>query len=130
MSPLTATILISAFLLVDGIIVLAVFTMAAGEVKSLAKHFPQVPPQIHSERRNFQSFSLGYYNFGWCFHVIADPQYVHMLPALLFRKLGVPNFSIPRRELKDPKKCFGGVIVTVRNEKLRGPRWCLAPDLR
>lgn len=130
MSALTATILISAFLLVDSIIVLAVFTMAAGEVKSLAAHFPSREPQIHAERRNFQSFSLGYYNFGWCFHVIADAQYVHMLPAWLFRKLGVPNFSIPRRELKDPKKCFAGVIVTVRDEQLRGPRWCLAPDMR
>ncbi|MBL8875447.1 MAG: hypothetical protein JNM86_06590 [Phycisphaerae bacterium] len=130
MSPLNATILISAFLLVDGIIVLAVFNLAAGEVKSLAKHFPQVTPQIHAERRNFQSFSLGYYNFGWSFHVIADADYVHMLPAWLFRKFGVPNFSIPRAELKDPKKCFTGVVVTVRNEQLRGPRWCLAPDLR
>lgn len=130
MSPLTATILLSAFLLLNAFIVLAVFNIAANSLKSLAADFPARAPQIHAERRNFQSFSLGYFNFGWCFHVIADAQYVHMLPALLFRKLGVPNFSLPRAELKNPTKCFAGVIVTVRNEQLRGPRWCLAPEIQ
>lgn len=129
MSPLTATLVISAFLVVDGIIVFAVFNMAAGEVRSLAAHFPAREPQIHAERRDFQSFSLDLFNFGWSFHVVADRDYVHMLPAWLFRKLGVPKFSIPRSELKDPRKCFGGVKVTLRGQALAGPRWCLAPDL-
>lgn len=130
MSPLTATILLSAFVLLDAIVVFSIFTIAANQLKSLAKHFLEAAPQIHAERRNFQSFSLGLFNFGWSFHVIADADYVHMHPAWLFRKLGVPNFSLPRAELKDPQKCFGGVKVTLRNETLRGPRWCLAPDLR
>lgn len=129
MSPLTAAVLLSAFLL-DGIIIFAVFNMAAGEVKSFAKHFPAHEPLIHAQRRNFQSFSLGLFNFGWSFHVIADTNYVHMLPAWLFRRLGVPNFSIPRTELKDAAKCFGGAVVTIRGTKLRGPRWCLVPTLQ
>lgn len=130
MSPLTATLIILSFFILDGIVVMAVLNYAAGELHSLAKKFPPVPPQIHAEHRNFQSFSLGLMNFGWCFHVIADADYVHMHPAWLFRKLGVPNFSLPRTELKDPAKCFGGVRVTLRNETLRGPRWCLVPDSR
>ncbi|MBS0188726.1 MAG: hypothetical protein JSS51_11695 [Planctomycetes bacterium] len=129
MSPLTLTILISSFLLLDAMVVAAVFSLGAAELKSLAADFPAREPQIHAERRNFQSFSLGLMNFGWCFHVIADRDHVHMLPALLFRKLGVPNFSLPRAELKDPRQCLGGVQVTLRGRDLKGPRWCLAPDM-
>jgi len=126
-SPLTATLLIAAFVLLDLIVVCAVLNIAANELKSFAAKFPPVPPQIHAEHRNFQSFGLGLINCGWCFHVTSDPHYVHLFPALLFRKLGVPSLSIPRTELKDPKKCFGGVRVTVAGNDLRGPRWCLAP---
>lgn len=129
MTPLAATLFIAAFVILDLIVACAVLNIAATELKSLAADFPAREPQIHAERRNFQSFSLGLMNFGWCFHVIADRDHVHMLPALLFRKLGVPNFSIPRSELKDPRKCLGGVQVTVRGRDLKGPRWCLAPDM-
>lgn len=129
MSTAATIVLISAFVLMDLMVVSAVLTMSAGEIKSFAAKFPPVLPQIHAERRNFQSFGLGMLNCGWSFHVAADRAYVHLFPAWLFRTLGVPNFSIPRSELKDPKKCFGGVRVTVAGNDLRGPRWCLAPEM-
>ncbi|MBL8886597.1 MAG: hypothetical protein JNK16_08050 [Phycisphaerales bacterium] len=125
MTPLTATLIIAAFVILDVIVVTAVLNIAASELKCFAAKFPPVPPQIHSERRNFQSFGLGLINCGWCFHVTSDPHYVHLYPVWLLRKLGVSSFSIPRTELKDPRKCFGGVRVTVAGNDLRGPRWCL-----
>jgi hypothetical protein len=124
-TPLTATFIIAAFVILDVIVVTAVLSIAAGELKSFARNFPPVSPQVHAERRNFQSFGIGLINCGWSFHVVSDPQYVHLYPVWLLRKLGVSSFSIPRTELKDPRKCFGGVRVTIAGHDLRGPRWCL-----
>lgn len=131
MSPTNVTLFLAAVVVLDLIVVAVIFKTAAGELKTFSAKYPPVPPQIHAERRNFQSFSLGILNCGWSFHVTSDPTHVHLFPAWLFRRLGVPNFSIPRTELKDAKKCFGGAVrVTVCGKDLRGPRWCLAPDLR
>lgn len=130
MSSTNIAILVAAFFVFEAIIVTGILSLAASEVKSLAKHFPPVEPRAGAESRWFQSFALGFFNFGWCFHVVADAEYVHMRPVWMLRRFGVTGFSIPRAELTKPRRVFGGVKVTVRGETLRGPRWCLAPDLR
>jgi hypothetical protein len=123
-------ILIGVFFVLDAIIVGCVLHLAAGELKSFVRHFPPVEPQPGHESRSFQTIALDTFNFGWCFHIASDRDHVHLRPTWFLRRFGVTPCSIPRAALANPRRTFRGASVTVRGHTVRGPRWCLMPDLR
>lgn len=128
MSPTTLTILILVFFCVDAIVVYAIFSIAAGELRTLATRFPSVPVKPGAERRTFQSFRLDLFNFGWSIHATLDATHLHLQPAWLFRRFGAGACSIPREQLKAARRTLTGAKVELRGTTLHGPRWCLLAD--
>ncbi|MEO1534442.1 MAG: hypothetical protein AAFS11_02630 [Planctomycetota bacterium] len=121
-------IFISLFLAVDAVIVWVVLRGAAGGWNGLAEKHPQTTPIEPSETRRFQSFALGMFNLGFCIHVTADPERLHLMPVTPMRLLGMRPMSLPWEalDLKPPgrRKNWRTARVGVGLD-LHGPAWCL-----
>lgn len=93
---------------------------------ALASRFPAVPPEPDAVRREFQSFSVGVLNLGWCVHVAVDAAHLHLEPSLVARRWGCRAMSIPWSEVRPAGKGIMGFRkVTVGMTTLSGPAWCL-----
>jgi hypothetical protein len=94
----------------------------------LQKQFPAKPILPEHVRRNFQSFSIGIFNFGWSLHTIVDDDHLHFIPIRLMRWFGCQTVSVPWDEVLDhpqPGKSKYTVLVKIANQTILGPRWCL-----
>lgn len=95
MSGVQIALLVALVLAVDAVVVWVIVRGAVGGWNKLAaEHAPTVPIEP-SETRRFQSFALGLINLGFCIHVTADPERLHLTPVLPMRVLGLRPLSLP-----------------------------------
>jgi hypothetical protein len=122
----STTILILAFvastMAVDWFVMRALVRTGWG---TLAEKFPPQPVAPDAVRRDFQSFSFDFYNFGKCVHAAADSGHLHLLPAAFLRWLGCGPMSIPwdRIELRSRRRSTAKAAVA--GIAIKGPAWCL-----
>lgn len=92
------------------------------------REFPAVSPAPDAVRRNFQSFSVGLLNLGWCIHVAVDRDRLHLTPAWLARVAGYRAASVPWAQVEHVGP-FGGraFIVRIGGTAFVGPAWALSP---
>lgn len=128
MSALVIAILVVLYLGMDALLVYATLSSAAGEMQSLARRFPALPPVPGAKRREFQSFRLDLLNLSWSLHATLDATHLHLEPAWLLRQLGAVPVSIPRDRLTNAKRTLTGAKAMLGATVLRGPRWCLLPS--
>lgn len=121
-------ILVVGMVTMDSIIVWAIFSsFRAGTWAPLAKSFPPVVPTPSAVRRDFESFSFGMFNLGWCLHVAVDEAYLHLYPAWALRVAGTTPISVPWGAVtlrpKAPKR--GPIRARLGKQNITGPAWCL-----
>lgn len=125
-------LVISLFLTVDAVVVWALLRGAAAGWNRLAQAHPPVAAAEPSETRRFQSFALGIFNLGYCIHVTADPDRLHLTPVRPLRLLGMRPMSLPWNalELRPPGWRKSWRTARVRPSAgsgldLHGPAWCM-----
>ncbi len=93
----------------------------------LPRDFPATEPGGDAVWRRYQSFRLGLLNLGYCIHVAADDQYLHLVPIKPLRAFGGRPASIPWDAIRIESRSGRGKWITVRvgTHTLRGPSWCL-----
>ena len=93
----------------------------------LPREFPAREPGDDAVWRRYQSFRLGLMNLGYCIHVAADEQYLHLVPIKPLRILGGRTASIPWEAIRIENRSRRGKWITARvgTHTLRGPSWCL-----
>jgi hypothetical protein len=134
MQGVIIAIIVLAFVSLDALIVWALFRhFLVGVWGPLAGKFPRVPEADGAVRRDFQSFSFGLFNLGYCVHVTVDEDHMHLDPALFLRVIGARAMSIPweRIELRSRPREQGYLKARVDQQDFRGPAWCLrlaSPD--
>ena len=118
-------IAIAAFVTVlDLVIVVTIIRWGWGP---LPRDFPATEPGDDAVWRRYQSFRLGLMNLGYCIHVAADEQYLHLVPIKPLRACGGRPASIPWDAIRIEKRSRHGKWITARvgTHTLRGPSWCL-----
>lgn len=123
--------IVSALVAIEIVVVVLVCRALVGSTfGELARAYPPASPGPNCESRGFQSFSFGIVNLGWCVHVDADEAWVHLRPAWIARRMGMPAVSLPRDQIVVEKTRWSKAFVKVGAQALAGPAWCLAPGLR
>lgn len=128
MTPLNITIAVVIFVVMDLIIIGAVFSVAAGSARTIAEKFPAKAVRPDAVRREFQSVAIGMGNWGGSYHLAVDEQHLHMEPAWLMRKLRVRTASVPWDQVKRARGTLprrGRGIATIGGETVRLPVWAL-----
>lgn len=132
MSPLTITILVTAIVLFDLMIVAAVLTAVSASIRTISKQFPPVAPAADAVTKNFQSFKLGLLGLGKCIHASVDEHYLHLRPCMLARWIRVPPMSVPWAQVQVTGSTFASRLKLGKSLKaklgtldIEGPEWCL-----
>ncbi len=124
---MTTAIVIAIAVCVTALDVMIVFTIIHWGWGPLSREFPATKPGDDAVSRRYQSFRLGLLNFGYCIHVAADEQYLHLVPIKPLRACGGRPASIPWDAIRIEKRSRHGKWITARvgTHTLRGPSWCL-----
>jgi hypothetical protein len=124
MNPLVIVAIILAFVIAELTIVLIIVRSTLVGVSDVLVRFPKQEPLPAAERRRFQGLSFGLVNLGWCFHLAADVEWLHIEPAWLARRLGVRAASVPWSELGP----IGGRLWwrsgVIAGDSFKFPIWC------
>jgi len=97
----------------------------------LAKQFPGKAFEPDAFRRNFQSISLGAISFGGCVHIVADDNFLHLIPSRFLSIFGCTSVSIPWEKIGKPSKQpyfskrWANITVDHHSKILTIPRWCM-----
>ena len=115
MTPLAVVLLITLVTATDLFIVVALFSNLRSSMwKPLADAFPARPPAPDAVRREFQSLKMGIFNLGYCAHLTADAEHLHVEPAAFLRWFRMTSMSIPWDEVRVKKRSGNGKWITVR----------------
>jgi hypothetical protein len=90
--------------------------------------FPPKPILQDHLRRNYQSYSIGIFNLGWCIHTVIDDEHLHLIPIRLLQWFGCSKVSVPWDQVHEhpsPGKSKSMVRVKIANQVVYGPRWAL-----
>ena len=119
--------LIALVVLLDVMIVGAIFSALGVSWRKFAAKWPPVAPgQVH-ERRHRQGLALGSYNTGGCFTIERDAKHIHATPNAFGRLIRVTPISIPLARIdKCVPKMFGHCELAIGSDRLTVPRWCVA----
>lgn len=126
--PSSATIVIvTIFLAVDSVVLLAIRAWVKMTFVELAAAFPAATPSAGAVTRRYQGISIDSLNFGWCFVVSVDDRAVHCAPMRLARWFGARAFSVPWDAVNLAGKRRGRWLQRARIGKwhLTGPAWAL-----
>jgi hypothetical protein len=119
--------LVAVEIMVVGLVVPAL--VSSSGLRDLIFKHPAVPPLPGAVRREFQSFSFGLVNLGFCIHAAVDEQRLHLEPAWLARRVGISRgASIPLELVRVKPGSRPGsryVKATIDGVECAGPRWCL-----
>lgn len=120
-------LLVGVFMLVDLVVVSAVFQMSAQIWNGLGKGCTYVEPKPGSVRKDFQSMKVGIFSFGSCLHIAVDEDYLHLYPAKIVRMSGGKTFSVPwslvEADASRPqRRMWPGRI---NGQKVLAPAWAL-----
>lgn len=120
--------LIALFLVVDAMIVCAVFAVVASHWNDLADRFPGCEVREPSVRKAFQSVKLGILNLGGSVHIAVDERAMHLEPTWFLRKLRARRASVPW-EAMELRSVGRGRFARVRigKEDMVLPRWAVSP---
>lgn len=111
------------FASVDAIVFYAIASMCASAWNDLASKYP-INEHAIGPWREFQSMAIDMMNFGFCVHMYADDQYIHLAPTKFLRLMRAKPVSIPRAEMQDIRRAsFGTAKVKLNKQKLTLPRW-------
>ena len=123
----SVALLITGFVLLDLIIVLAVFNTMRNGWRAFASKHPSVVPGLVEQRRARQGIALGLFNLGMCFTIERDALYVHLQPNAFGKLAGVTAVSLPFAEMRGFRKLiFGMCEVKLGKDPISVPRWCVA----
>ncbi|MBX3386603.1 MAG: hypothetical protein KF768_08530 [Phycisphaeraceae bacterium] len=116
--------IIPIFVVVDTVIVWAIFTSLRGDWKSLERQFPPRVVSGTAVHRRYQSISIGMYNLGWSVHLTADEQCLHVHPTAYLRRLARAGvFSVPWEEVRIGRRRRWYASARIGREDFRIPRW-------
>ncbi len=121
----------SAWLVITIIVGVVIFdiVLVVGLVRAgwgdLPSKFPAVPAAENGVTKNFQSFRIGLFNFGFAIHVTVDEQHLHLAPAKVLRWLGARPASIPWDRIALEKAGRRWSTVKIASHRIWGPSWCL-----
>lgn len=119
-------LMVVVFVMLDIVVIGAIFAMAVKPVRALADRYPPVPPAPDAVMRRFQTFRFGMMNMGGCIHAAADEKHLHLLPARLARWFGVRPMSIPWEKVRPTgKSSRRGTEVRVDDMTITGPGWLM-----
>lgn len=121
-------LIVVGFVLMDGLIMWALFRGLANMWNELARAYPALEPGEGAVRREFQSFKVGIFNMGYSVHVVVDDTHLHLLPSWTLRKIGGKAASVPWDDvrLKPAGKWFKGLrSAKIGKVDLCGPAWAL-----
>lgn len=120
-------LLVGTILLVDLMVVGALFHALSQTMRDFSARFPGVEPLPHAERRSFQSFAFGMINLGGSVHVAVDDRFLHLKPTRVARWFGMKPMSVPWDHIQILGKTTFGKKLRVRmgTEEVVGPAWCL-----
>jgi hypothetical protein len=120
-------LLIGVFVLVDLVVVSAVFQMSAQIWNALGKGCVQVEPKPGAVRKDFQSMKIGMFSFGGCLHIAVDEHYLHLYPAKVVRMSGGRSFSIPwdlvHADASRPERRIWS--ARINGQKVLAPGWAM-----
>jgi len=89
--------------------------------------FPEQTVLSPCFRRNYQSFSFGVVNAGFCYHVEMDDNHLHITPVRPLRWAGQKTASVPWSEIQLHKKqpmLKRHARVLINKSDIVGPAWC------
>lgn len=122
-------------MVIDLIVISAVFSMAGATLRSLGSKFPGVEPMPGAIRKEFQSFRFDSVKLGQAVHVAVDEKHLHLLPAWFPRRImRMPAMSIPwdAITLTEPSSRVhrmavrrGMAMAQIAGVTVIGPAWCL-----
>lgn len=127
MTGLQIALLVGVFLVMDLMVVGALFHVLSQTMRDFSAKFPAVEPLPNAERRRFQSFKFGMISLGGSVHVGVDERYLHLMPTRAARWLGMKPLSVPWEAIEIVGNTWIGRSTRVRiaQEEVVGPRWCL-----
>jgi hypothetical protein len=114
---------VGAVILLDSVIFWALLRSGWSE---LVQGFSGAEVSAGAVRRDFQSFKVGLYSFGWCVHVAVDEHHLHVFPAALLRWVGATRASIPWERVRVVKVGKRSTRVQIGMTTVTGPTWCLS----
>lgn len=120
MTTTQVVLLVSALIVVDGVVLVGVRAWVRSIFEELARAFPSRPASHGARRKRFQSLAVNSTNFGGCVAIAVDDEYVHFQPMSLARLFGALDFSVPRSALTDTKASFRG------HRKAKLGKWTIA----
>ncbi len=128
MSGTEIVLLVTAILLVDGLIVLGLRMLAMSTFEELARAYPPRPRRGSTAARRYQSIAVGWLNFGNSFEIARDDEHVHFAPMLVARWFGAKPFSVPLAALGEAGAVHRhGRVVKLGKLRLGAPKWALTP---
>jgi hypothetical protein len=127
--PMSAIItLVVAVTAVDLFIVGALFAnLRSSFWRPLEESFPPRVPAASAVRKRFQSISVGLFNLGWCVHLAADDDCLHVQPTAVLRWLRLGAFSVPWEAITPVRNKHGRVnALRVLNATIKAPAWVMS----
>lgn len=127
MTTAQVLLLVGVILLVDLVVVSAVFQFSAQIFNSLGKGCELVEPRAGGVRRDFQTIKVGMFNYGACVHIGVDEDHLHLYPASVVRWGGGRAFSVPwdRVEADASRPHRRTWPARINGQKVHAPAWAL-----
>lgn len=129
-------LLVLVILLVDGVVIVSLFSMARGPLTELSRAFPGVAVVDGegvdgggSGGKRFCSIRVGMMNLGSCVHITVDRDHLHLEPTRLARWLGLSRVSIPWGRMKVTGRRWGQVSFSVGGVDVSVPGWAVPKEL-
>ncbi len=125
--------LVVVIVLVDGMVIGSLFSMARGSLKELSKAFPGVAVVDGegvdggqgSGGKRFCSIRVGMMKLGSCVHITVDRDHLHLEPTRLARWMGLSRVSIPWGRMKVTGRRWGQVSFSAGGVDLSVPNWAV-----
>ena len=125
MSPFAIVTLVTIIVVVDGLIMWALFRLFSSMWRELAERFPPFDPAPDAVHKRRQSFRINLMNMSRCVHVAVDDAALHLRPVRFARWFGARNCSVPWEQIRIKKIGRWWGSAEVGNVSLSGPAWCL-----
>jgi hypothetical protein len=126
--------IVTSFLIIDLLIVMSLVAVALqSSWKPLEREFPAQLPSEPALSRRYQSFSIGWVNYGFSIHACIDDNYLHLTPIWFILRFGISPVSIPWAAIRPirPIRQLGSFVkVNVGKQTICGPKWCFELVIR
>ena len=118
-------LIICLAVLLDLAIMWAILMFVRVKWHRLADAFPAVGIRPGSVSKRYQSIRLDALSLGWCVHISADDQHLHLVPSVVMRPASRRTLSIPWHAIEHLASGRWSSRVRINGMTISGPRWCL-----